>query len=411
MFNDKGHNMESLKMLDLTNISKELKLQLEILKLNSIEEINQIDHKWFTNIDWNEFVALTIHHRTFCTLYKKVNHAHKTFIPDFVVQKLGNLYKSNIFKMLHLSAEMDNINKKMKEQEIKFLLLKGPALAKELYGDISLRTSSDLDILIPIEKLCEVEQLLQNEGYLKDDYIRSVLNDWKWRHHHVTYFHPVKEVKLEIHWRLNPGPASEPSFNELWTRKKLSKLTSSPLYLLGNEDLFLFLASHGTRHGWSRLRWLLDIYQIMKKDEFDYIRLKVLANKNQYTRLLGQSIRLTFEVFDVHVKNNLKELNDNKRSINLAKSTLFYWENKVNLHTYPVPESISSYHKNYLFQLKTPLQKFLFIMSFFYPYPEDQDILPLPKRLHFLYFPLRPVLWLWSKVRLRAQSLNRGISK
>ena len=30
-------------------------------------------------------------------------------------------------------------------------------------------------------------------GYVKDDYIQTVLNDWKWRHHHVTYFHPEKE--------------------------------------------------------------------------------------------------------------------------------------------------------------------------------------------------------------------------
>ena len=40
---------------------------------------------------------------------------------------------------------------------------------------------------------------------MKDDYIQTVLNDWKWRHHHVTYFHPEKEIKLEIHWRLNPA--------------------------------------------------------------------------------------------------------------------------------------------------------------------------------------------------------------
>ena len=32
-------------------------------------------------------------------------------------------------------------------------------------------------------------------------------------------------------------------------------------------------------------------------------------------------------------------------------------------------------------------------MSFLYPYPEDAETLPLPKYLHFLYFPLRPFLW------------------
>ena len=37
--------------------------------------------------------------------------------------------------------------------DIPLLFLKGPVLAKELYGDLSLRTSSDLDVMIPIHKL------------------------------------------------------------------------------------------------------------------------------------------------------------------------------------------------------------------------------------------------------------------
>ena len=79
-------------------------------------------------------------------------------------------------------------------------------IAHDLYGDISLRTSSDLDFLIPINELEKAEEIIENLGYEKDDYFTSVLNDWKWRHHHVTYFHPQKRMKLEIHWKLNPGP-------------------------------------------------------------------------------------------------------------------------------------------------------------------------------------------------------------
>ncbi|MFD1359150.1 nucleotidyltransferase family protein [Fictibacillus halophilus] len=396
--------MECSKTLNFTNLSKELKLQVELLKLDSLINLN-ID--LFTKIDWNEFIALTIHHRTFCTLYKKVKHLNGKYIPDFAIHKLEMLYKKNIYKMLHLSTEMEKVNKLMIKEDIKFLLLKGPALAKELYGDISLRTSCDIDFLVPIEELERIDTLLQNEGYVKNDYFRSILNDWKWRNHHVTYFHPSKEVKLEVHWRLNPGPASEPSFNELWERRKISKLTSTPLYLLGNEDLFLFLASHGARHGWSRLRWLLDINQIMKKDNINIEKLKKVAEKHNYTHLLGQSIRLTSELFDTQIIKNLLPFNNNKRVTSLARLAIFYLERKVNLHTYPVPKDISQYHKNYLFSIKSPIQKLFFVMSFFYPYPEDQDILPLPKRLHFLYFPLRPFIWLWNKAaRIRSQVIQ-----
>ena len=49
-------------------------------------------------------------------------------------------------------------------------------------------------------------------------------------------------------------------------RKRISSLTSYPIYFLGREDLFLFLVSHGARHGWSRLRWLTDIDRLLKQE-------------------------------------------------------------------------------------------------------------------------------------------------
>ena len=74
-------------------------------------------------------------------------------------------------------------------------------------------------------------------GYVKDDYIETILNDWKWRHHHVTYIHPKKEVKVEVHWRLNPGQGKEPSFQNYGIEKEISLLTTKPIYFLGKEDL------------------------------------------------------------------------------------------------------------------------------------------------------------------------------
>ena len=49
--------------------------------------------------------------------------------------------------MLHLTREMEMICKSFNENQIKSLVLKGPVLAADLYGDLSLRTSADLDIL------------------------------------------------------------------------------------------------------------------------------------------------------------------------------------------------------------------------------------------------------------------------
>lgn len=383
------------KTLNLANVSKEVKLILQLLKKNNEQYVFAHKEELCKDIDWDYFISLVKHHRVFPSLSSKVGMLDG-FIPSFVTRYLNKQYKKNTFQMLYLSGEMENVSKLFTKSNIRLLFLKGPIIGHGLYGDISLRTSSDLDMLIPIEQLEMADEILLKLGYEKDDYIQSILNDWKWRHHHVTYFHPGKNIKLEIHWRMNPGPNKEPKFNELWERKQCSTLTSYPIYYLGLEDLFLFLVSHGARHGWSRLRWLLDIQQIMRQ-EMDWKRVYVLLKRYHHCHAGGQSILLASELLNADIDDDIKELLVEKRSQDLAQQAIFYLEKMVNLHTEPVPDEVARYHKRHLFLLMSTQQKILFILSFLYPYPEDAETLPLPKQLHLLYFPFRPLLWAWRK--------------
>ncbi|WP_460291363.1 nucleotidyltransferase domain-containing protein, partial [Bacillus cereus] len=281
--------------LNVEFMSKELKLLFAILKLQDDETVQTYSNEWFSDIDWEVFLEQAVHHRVYPVIYQKFKQVDEELIPSHIVQTLNRKYKKNTFHMLYLSAEMERINKLCNENEIRMIFLKGPVLSQDLYGDISLRTSCDLDVLIPMQNLEKVEILLLEQGYVKDDYIQTILNDWKWRHHHITFFHPTKQIKLEIHWRLNPGPGKEPGFEELWKRKRKSTLTSNSVYMLGEEDLFLFLVSHGARHGWSRLRWLVDIKKIVDQD-LNWSEIHKLMRKYQMLHLGGQALILAAQL-------------------------------------------------------------------------------------------------------------------
>jgi hypothetical protein len=391
--------MNSILSLDLTRVPRELKLIIEILKSKNDIKLNEIIRESIINTDWNLFIDLAMHHRIYPLLYSKLKKNDS--VPSFVLQILSKHYKRNTFQMLQLCKEMTDVSKILIEHEVRSIFLKGPVLAGELYQDISHRTSCDLDVLVPIDQLEKVNELLRMRGYTEDEYISTVLGDWKWRHHHRTYFHSQKNIKLEIHWRLNPGPAKEPNFNELWERKEKSKLTNYPVYHLGREDLFLFLVSHGARHGWSRIRWLVDIHQIIEKD-INWNELMELLKRNYYLHSAGQAIVLTTELFNNPLDRRLLKLYKSSHSWKLAQKAIFYLERMVNLHTDPVPEEVATYHKQHLLSLMSFPQKLLFILSFLYPYPEDAETLPLPKKIHVLYFPLRPFLWAWRKSRKHA---------
>ncbi|MDQ8735953.1 nucleotidyltransferase family protein [Paenibacillus sp. LHD-38] len=384
-------------------LSDELRLMLSILAMDNKTEITFDLQELIRHADWDQFIELARHHRVFPSLNNKLQKLKAIGIPTFVSQLFHRDYYRNTLQMLALSGEMEQIAKLFSDNGIRSLFLKGPVIAADLYGDVSLRTSCDLDLLIPLKDLERTESLLLSCGYEKDDYIVSVLNDWKWRHHHTSFMHPEKGIKVEVHWRLNPAPAKEPKFDDLWERRRQSSLITRPIYYLGREDLFMFLVSHGARHGWSRLRWLLDIKQLLDQ-KIDWPKLISLLRKHQFTHIGGQALLLLAKLFAVPLREEMKPLLNDRRAEWSAEDAMFYVHRMINLHSPPIAVEVDRYHRKYLFGLLTFRQKVMFIASFLFPYPEDAKTLPLPQPLHFLYFPLRPFIWGWRKLRSKNQN-------
>lgn len=378
--------------------SNELFMLFDILKLEpGSKDFQAKRQEVFGKVEWNRFLQLAVHHRVYPILYVKLK-PFSSYIPDSVMKELEANYRRNTFEMLRLSAEMDNISARLQTAGIRVLQLKGPALAADLYGAISSRTSADLDIMIDMKDLSLADQILHGAGYQKDDYIQTILNDWKWRHHHLTYLDPARGIKLEVHWRLNPGPGKEPAFEELWKRRRLSLASSAPAYLLGKEDLFMFLVSHGARHGWSRLRWLTDIKQMLQQ-QMDWSFLLMLLRKYGCLHIGGQALILASELLDASVPQAMRHASHHGRARILTRAATFYLKEMIHLHSPPLPEHVDAYHKRYLFKLMPLKQKLLFLISLLHPYYEDAETMPLPAFLHFLYFPLRPILWTWRKLK------------
>ncbi|SFC52330.1 Uncharacterised nucleotidyltransferase [Bacillus sp. OV322] len=393
--------MENSFNLEKELFPNELKLLLEILAMEKEEIDDYFSSYSFKEIDWKLFLQLTMHHRVYPVIYSKLKMLDDKLIPQFVVQTLYQEYHKNTFSMLALCGEMERISKLFTENHISTLFLKGPVIAADIYGDISLRTSKDLDIFIPIDSLQKADKLLLSSGYEKklEPYI---LNEWKWRIHHIVYYHPARNIQLEIHWRLNPFPSSEPKFKELWKRKRVSTITSHPVNFLGKEDLFLFLISHGSRHAWFRLRWLLDIDKLVRGG-INLNKVNILLKNYQILHLVGQALILSSLLLKTPTNEDMNLLIVKSRSKELAYKALPFIKDIL-----PLDITMSSiYYKRYRLSLNSKnLQKIYSIMVLFYPSSADAMTLRLPKTLHFLYFPLRPFLW-----AIRKSRTNAGISR
>ncbi|MEK4062555.1 MULTISPECIES: nucleotidyltransferase domain-containing protein [Paenibacillus] len=383
--------------LDKRSLSKEVLLLLALLTADSIDDMAERNPVRFADIDWELMIRLSLHHRVYPFLYPKLSRMQGESVPSVVTQRLKWEYRRNTVQMLQLSGEMGNIGESLARLNIRSLFLKGPVLAQDLYGDISLRTSRDLDFIVPMEQLTETEALLVSLGYVKEEEFESILGDWKWREHHNTFNHPAKNIKVEVHWRLSPGPSKEPDFDELWKHARTSSQLGQNVHYLGREDLFLFLAAHGARHGWSRLRWLLDIKQLLLQEP-DAGVLTGLLRRYNYDSVGGQALILAADLLEAPIAPGLSGLTDKPKARRLAQLALFYVARMVNLHNPPLEPEVERHYKYYQPAILTPWHQFLYAAGFLYPYAVDEKTLPLPKPLHFLYFPLRPFLWTWRKL-------------
>ncbi|MFE4812352.1 nucleotidyltransferase family protein [Peribacillus simplex] len=368
-------------------LTKEFKLLLAILRERNENSIHPFNSELFTNINWELFIQLVRHHRVYPLIYLKLKNLNNKDIPSYVIETLYEDYKKNTFNMLQLSVEMELVSKLFTKNRIRLLFLKGPVIAVDIYGDISLRTSKDLDILVTLSDLNRAEELLLNSGYEREK-IPVPFKEWKKYKHHLTYFHPKKRIQIEIHWRLHPPPTKEQTFDDLWERKRISSLTTYPVNFLDKEDLFLYLISHGARHGWFRLRWLTDIDQMIKNG-LNIEKVLLLMKIYQYHHMVGQALILASELLKTPIPEKFKKLTAKSRSKKLAKISIIF----------VVEMCEFQYPRDYLSSLKTNMQKFISILILFCPSSADKDALKLPRPLHFLYFPLRPFLWAWRKTR------------
>jgi hypothetical protein len=401
--------MERNGELDLSLLPRELKVMLHIL--NHREGSLVLEQ----NIDWDYFLQLVMHHRIYPLVYAKLKELRDQAVPSFVMEMLKREYQKNTFSMLHLSAEMERVSKWFSQRNIKLLFLKGPPIAQDIYGDISLRTSKDLDVLIQFEDVKKAEAVLIELGYEREDRFFSLANEWKWLHHHIIYFHPQKKIQVEIHWRSQPFPIKQPTFHELWERRRKSEVTSSPVYFLGEEDLFIFLIAHGTRHGWFRLRWLADVDYMMRRKQ-PFKKVEQLRSRKQFN-LVGQALLVSSAFFETPIPGEAKSIIEEKRAKELAKLAVpcimglseNYMEKDMKREE-PHKGSILFLLQSTLINIKSILfqhpyinktgfmfQKWSHLIKFLYPKPHEEDQLKLPKALKILYFPLRPYLWMKRK--------------
>ena len=336
--------------------------------------------------DPEKLAALARHHRVVPVLFAKLREA------GWKEEHLAPLRaesRRNAARMLALGAEWARLHRRFAAEGIRCLTLKGPALALLLYGDVTMRTCKDLDLLVAKRDFPRLQAVLREEGY-----VRMKGEDEAWAveradedEHHVEFVHPLRRMQVEAHWRINRGLEREPDFDELWMRGTPVEFGGAKGKMLGKEDLLPYLLVHGAEHGWFRLRWLLDIARLTADDrsaggtspEEAARRIAEYGCQNA----AGQAAVLLSALFAIPAPPELAPYARLRRARALARAAL-----PLIGADRPAPELPAFIA--YCLLLMPGGRRLRYV---FFPNERDRGMIRLPRPLHALYFALRPLLW------------------
>jgi len=232
-------------------------------------------------------------------------HLHRNFplaVPAPQDQRLKWVFENNLRRNLLMSAAMLNILEALHAAGTRALAYKGPALATSLYGNISLREMSDLDILIDRASFPAAREVLAGLGYQP-----AVMHTRKQEQARLRsdcefeFSSSDGKVWVDLHWQIAATHLAQRfNFDELWHRRRILTLGRKPISTFSAEDTALVLAVHGGKHLWQRLSWLADFAESLSQN-LDWQALRLRARDAHAERMLLVALALAEDVIQVQL--------------------------------------------------------------------------------------------------------------
>lgn len=379
--------------------SKKIPLELWLMLASAGGDTAKIQSLLYHPVNWGLLLQLAIYHKVYPLAYKTLSKLNDPAVPEHVFDFLRQKYQENAIKALNMTGETVRIVKCLESQGIRVVVLKGAPLASHLYGDIVIRPSGDIDILVKPEELEKAVRIIEDEGYCRIDNEHNLTSRQlkiflKAHTHsfHLNYWHNEKKVNLELHWKTGDRGYEFPFPNA--SNINRIEVAGSPLPVLSDEEWLLYLMLHGAGHGWERLRWLVDIKKFMQKD-IDWNKILIIAKNIGMESILSQSLLLANGLLAVPVPGSLLSIVANDRSaLQLACMAISMCLTTVNygIRDYD-NEDINYGLINYNFQVRKGWKvKFKYILKRLGPTVHDIKLISLPDKLYALYYVIRPFI-------------------
>jgi len=345
------------------------------------------------DLNWRVFLDLAETHHVIPMVSNMLRGLPQGNIPAEVLSALQAWHLESTRHNLALLMELSKVLDLLKAGGVTAVPFKGPTTAMMAYGDLSLRTCGDVDILVTQSDYPEAESILLSSGYTVTKRYEAAMQS--------TLEHAESKIEIDLHWGI---PPRELDLNIGLLRNNLEDFNLAgknvPTFSVG--DMFLIHCINATKEYWRpTLQQFYDIKMFIEHTEPKWDAMFKRARAIGCERIVMASLLATHNLLTLPLPkpmlNNLKRYSYAGRVAQELENHLFMRRNA----------SLSRRHKEAYFIALTdsPFQRVQRVLGWIRliltPTSSDREYCYLPRPLSFLYYIVRPIRLLLKNLRSR----------
>jgi hypothetical protein len=198
---------------------------------------------------------------------------------------------------IRLEQELAFLSGILSAAGVEFLVLKGPALARQGYPVPDLRVYDDLDLWIESRDLEAAVRALEADGYRRLEPLRARAAACAWRAGiEVALRHPGRERLIEVAHGWRTLAPTRRAADEIIAAATVLEIAGAQVRAPGPVHALIFACLHGAHHRWDRFSWVADVAGLwLRLSPAERENACAVARRWRVEAMLGLGLRLASE--------------------------------------------------------------------------------------------------------------------
>ena len=248
--------------------------------------------------NWERVFELAEHHGVLPAMHRALcvegRERFGGILPGEVRTEVERRFARLTRKNLRLAAELIHVLDCLDAAGVAAIPHKGPLLAEMIYGDLTLRDFSDLDVLVRAADIPRAKEALSKIAYQPNVELSAAEERaYLASGYEYTFDGPAGKNLLEIQWNFVPRFfAVDFEMDAVFARAGTGTVAGRGVRALAAEDLFLSMCVHAAKHLWGRLCWLRDLAAVVERVPMDWARVREESQRLGIERMVAVSLAL-----------------------------------------------------------------------------------------------------------------------